>query len=126
VREHVIPLLIAINIPFELHETESVRDAGRIGKHILSGTKSGDSGTTITVVIAGGDGTAHEMIEGILEDVQESKRDLSRWELVILPLGTVSTHASPSHMGRRLTLSCLDYRPTLCFIRSSLLNSENL
>jgi diacylglycerol kinase family enzyme len=45
--------------------------------------------TKNSVVVAGGDGTAHELIEGILEGVREKGTDIGRWELIILPLGTV-------------------------------------
>lgn len=82
--DHVLPLLGHFNLPVEVHETSGVRDTGRIGRGILS--KSSE--TKVTVVIAGGDGTAHEMIEGVLEGVREGSM-LGRWELAILPLGTV-------------------------------------
>ena len=87
VDEHVIPLLKALNVEYRIHRTTGIRDAGRIGRLILA--ESGDSVEKISVVVAGGDGTAHELIEGVLEGVREGKTEIGRWELVILPLGTV-------------------------------------
>jgi len=84
VENYVLPLLADVGIPYEIHHTTGVRDAGRIGRSILSTSTE----TERTVIIAGGDGTAHEMIEGNLEAVREGKK-LGRWELVVLPLGTV-------------------------------------
>ncbi|ORY33148.1 ATP-NAD kinase-like domain-containing protein [Naematelia encephala] len=86
VQNHVVPLLHHLGIAFELHETKGVRDAGRIGAEILTTTSF-----PVKVVIAGGDGTAHEMIEGVLKAERDKKdQALGRWELVILPLGTAN------------------------------------
>ncbi|CAD6570227.1 MAG: hypothetical protein TREMPRED_005672 [Tremellales sp. Tagirdzhanova-0007] len=111
VDHHVLPLLRYLEIPFELHETTGVNDAGRIGQLIHTSNPL----VNHTVIIAGGDGTAHEMIEGVLAD-HEHKTRLGRWDLVILPLGTAnalfaslfpppeqSIHAIPSNIIDFLT-----------------------
>jgi hypothetical protein len=54
-----------------------VRDAGRIGKKLKAlGVRR--------VAIAGGDGTAHELIEGVLAEGR------AQWQLILLPLGTAN------------------------------------
>ena len=50
-------------------------------------------GDPIRVVVAGGDGTAHELIEGIVS-LPESSGSNRTWQLIILPLGTVSQGTS--------------------------------
>jgi len=84
VEKNVIPLLVHLGLQHVIHTTSGVRDAGRIGRSILKV----ETLSKKTVIIAGGDGTAHEMIEGILEAVRGGSK-LGRWGLVILPLGTV-------------------------------------
>lgn len=87
-KSHLLPLLDSQHITYHTHETQAVRDAGRIGRSILDSNQTGEP---VTVVIAGGDGTAHEMIEGILEAVhQDAAVKVGTWNLIILPLGTVS------------------------------------
>lgn len=71
----MLPLLESHSLPFQLHTTSSPKDAANIG-HSISITPPPHK-----VIIAGGDGTAHEMMEGV---------DSGRWELVILPLGTAN------------------------------------
>nr|WVH01964.1 acylglycerol kinase [Naematelia aurantialba] len=86
VQKYVVPLLDKLGLPFQLHETKGVRDAGRIGAELLLG-----NAPPFKVVVAGGDGTAHEMIEGVLGAERETDKDgLGRWELIILPLGTAN------------------------------------
>ena len=83
VQTHVVKLLDELEITYEVHTTSAPKDAGAIGVEILE-TTMGDE--EITAVIAGGDGTAHELIEGLVQSGQK----LKRWNLIILPLGTVS------------------------------------
>ena len=83
-----------MKIPYKTYHTESVCDAGRIGREILTTMDDRTESTSpiVSVMIAGGDGTMHEMIEGILEAVRQGGETarLGRWEIVILPLGTAS------------------------------------
>jgi diacylglycerol kinase family enzyme len=74
-----------LNTQYEVHNTSGIRDAGRIGKLILQTGRN----AKVTVVIAGGDGTAHELIEGVLDGARAKNVDIGRWEFVVLPLGTV-------------------------------------
>ncbi len=90
VEVNVIPLLAAAGLSARTHETAKVGDAARIARLISSEcVKAGQNGSACKVVIAGGDGTAHEFIEGIYEDGY-MRGVRSRWELALLPLGTVS------------------------------------
>lgn len=86
VKEYVEPIYDRLKIPYKVYETTGVRDAGRIGRQILGEVTEPK---TVTVVIVGGDGTAHELIEGVLEGGEEGPTSNIRWNLVILPLGTV-------------------------------------
>ncbi|BEJ15762.1 hypothetical protein CspHIS471_0503670 [Cutaneotrichosporon sp. HIS471] len=94
--EHcVLPLLNSLDIDYDVHVTKGVNDAGRIGRELLhereqrvSEGKVKPDGVT-TVVVGGGDGTAHEFMEGVLEGVRGGA-ELGRWELVTLPLGTAN------------------------------------
>jgi diacylglycerol kinase family enzyme len=67
--------------------TNAPKDAGRIGQDIVRAQEQPEE--PIKVVVAGGDGTAHELIEGIVGlSGQPAKNRI--WQLIILPLGTVS------------------------------------
>ena len=47
------------------------------------------------MVVAGGDGTAHELIEGVLEQEGPTSGDIGQWQLVVLPCGTVCPRCKP-------------------------------
>ena len=79
---HIVPLLNALHVPFEVYTTKSPKDAGKIGLEIHQRLSRF---SRIRVIVAGGDGTAHELIEGVFQGGAMSLR----WELAILPLGTV-------------------------------------
>jgi len=78
-------LLDHLGLPHQIYLTKAEKDAGNIGRQIRTSSR----GEEVKVIIAGGDGTAHAMIEGILEDVDPDKQRIGRWELIVLPLGTV-------------------------------------
>ena len=82
VDEHVVPLLDALNVQSKVHLTDAPLHAGDIGVELLG---SAQDGQELDVIVAGGDGTAHELIEGVVS----CGRPIGRWNLVILPLGTV-------------------------------------
>ena len=87
VNEQVIPLLQSQGVGHTYHETQSPGDAGVIGTTILKATPRGEA---VSVVMAGGDGTAHELIEGVMAHAHgQAEAHIGRWELAILPLGTV-------------------------------------
>jgi diacylglycerol kinase family enzyme len=91
----VIKLLKALEISFDVHTTSAPRDAGSIGIKIL---QTLPEGADVTVITAGGDGTAHELIEGLVQ----SGKSYGRWNLVILPLGTVSRMPDFALTARRM------------------------
>lgn len=76
-----MPLLDSIaGVTYNIHTTQSPGDAGRIGRMIKL-----EHSPPYRVIIAGGDGTAHEMMEGVFGD----GGDVGKWFLAVLPLGTV-------------------------------------
>lgn len=83
VEENVLPLLSSRGLSCKIHETDaSTSGSGSIAHAILADRGEGST----KVIIAGGDGTAHELIDGVLA----SDSSLGRWKLIVLPLGTVS------------------------------------
>lgn len=58
----------------------------------------------IVVIVIGGDGTTHELIEGVTVDYQAGNEEQGwgRWELIVLPFGTVGFGSLHCHMGARL------------------------
>ncbi|WVQ81096.1 hypothetical protein IAT38_003218 [Cryptococcus sp. DSM 104549] len=89
---HVLPLIKHFSRPYQIHRTTAPLHAGEIGREIRAGAKEGER---LVVVVVGGDGTAHELIEGVLEGKTgtgggEKKDGVGRWELVILPFGTAN------------------------------------
>ncbi|KAL7421279.1 hypothetical protein Q5752_004164 [Cryptotrichosporon argae] len=82
VTEHVAPLLTRLSHPYELHTTSAPLDAGAIGARIAAAA----AGWPVKVIVAGGDGTAHELIEGLYQ----SGLELGEWSIAVLPLGTAN------------------------------------
>lgn len=89
VQEHVTPLLDNLAQPYRIWTTTAPKHAGEIAQEILRTRPSDSLETPVRVIIAGGDGTAHELIEGVLEKASAGSPAVG-WELIILPLGTVS------------------------------------
>lgn len=89
IEEQVIPVLTALKRSFTIHETTGEADGIRLGTELYASSSKKDKNV---LVIGGGDGTAHEVIEGILKAAREGDGGIGRWELVVLPLGTVSPH----------------------------------
>lgn len=89
VSEHVTPLLDKLGQHYRIWTTTAPKHAGTIAREILSATEDSPSDNPIRVIVAGGDGTAHELVEGALGRDSSSR---IKWELIILPLGTVSNH----------------------------------
>ncbi|KAF8582207.1 hypothetical protein K439DRAFT_167899 [Ramaria rubella] len=79
VQNHVIPLVQ--NLQYELKETIGAGTAGSLAAEFLQQRQ--DSNSTVVLVISGGDGTVHEVINGI----GVSSRPL---QLVICPQGTAN------------------------------------
>ncbi|KAL1407594.1 hypothetical protein Q8F55_007027 [Vanrija albida] len=100
INDHVCSLLERLGLAADVHVTEGVKDAGRIGRDIVLERRETPPADGVTrVIVGGGDGTAHEFIEGVLEATRELGVPLGRWALVTLPLGTAnalhSTHFPP-------------------------------
>ncbi|KAI9636782.1 ATP-NAD kinase-like domain-containing protein [Dioszegia hungarica] len=89
VKSYVKPLLEPSGYSIKAYETQSVGDAARIAREISEQPASTAQGGARTVVLAGGDGTMHEFIEGIYSlGGKEAKGE--RWELVMIPVGTAN------------------------------------
>jgi diacylglycerol kinase family enzyme len=111
VQEHVVTLLNRLQEPHKVWTTTAPRHAGDIARTILS--EVADRAGVVKVVVAGGDGTAHELIEGIKSSGLQAGSPGIRWELVILPLGTVRS------LSRGDARYAKDLRPTLYMLRCS-------
>lgn len=100
-----VKLLRESRIPCILHETRGVGDAGRIGTEIVTGARASSGETTaVVVVVVGGDGTLHELINGIkrgeedeetaatanADDPPSPAPALLRINVVLVPAGTAN------------------------------------
>lgn len=84
---HVLPLLEGLDV--KQVTTESPGDAGKKAvEYVNSLTESGDS-TPAVIIVSGGDGTLHEVANGLaqLEQILNAKISI---EIVLLPLGTAN------------------------------------
>ncbi|RSH95218.1 hypothetical protein EHS25_000304 [Saitozyma podzolica] len=109
IENHVEPLLHHLGLEYDLHKTDTEGDGSRIGQSLQKARQAdapSEKGGVWTLIVAGGDGTAHELIEGILsgETTHSGARDIGRWEVVILPLGTANAlfHSLFSVPGKSL------------------------
>ncbi|KIR28490.1 hypothetical protein I309_02414 [Cryptococcus deuterogattii LA55] len=73
----------------------------------------------IVVIVIGGDGTTHELIEGVTVDYQAGNEEQGwgRWELIVLPFGTAnalyySLFPPADPLPDTSILSSLPYRPS--------------
>lgn len=90
---HVLPLLDKHGLAYKIHKTASPNDAASIARTIAS------EPSPHKVIVAGGDGTSHELMEGITS---------GRWELVILPLGTANALYYSFHPNDESKLASLN------------------
>jgi diacylglycerol kinase family enzyme len=98
-----------LKLQYTSYTTSGPKDAGRIGQEIAK--KHQDEEEPIKVIVAGGDGTAHELIEGIVGMPGQPAANRI-WQLIILPLGTVSpSPISQSLNGPRQMLYMPHYPP---------------
>ena len=102
VEENVLPLFRIQDLPYELEETRGVGAAGSLALQFLQKHEN-ESNVALVLVISGGDGTVHEVVNGI----GIPSRAI---QLVLCPQGTAnalySTLFPPSNDG----LSTLEYR----------------
>jgi diacylglycerol kinase family enzyme len=98
VTEKVVPLLDKLGLHHTAYTTQAPKDAGRIGQEILASHDS--SSEPIKVIVAGGDGTAHELIEGVVGLPFKSDNVKTTWQLIILPMGTVGNSHCPRMSSR--------------------------
>ncbi|WFD35779.1 hypothetical protein MCUN1_002641 [Malassezia cuniculi] len=74
------------NPEISTHETHSAESAGEIGTKIGS-----SSASVLTIVVIGGDGTAHELLDGIVSaERNDATRPRHEVQLVIVPTGTAN------------------------------------
>ncbi|EIW66080.1 hypothetical protein TREMEDRAFT_65925 [Tremella mesenterica DSM 1558] len=116
VDEHVTPSLDVLGEKYEIHHTQQAGDGSRIAldihrsnhtfkESITTGASSvggreesydevEESGSfergnkTVRIVIVGGDGTTHEVIEGLCSTL--TMEEIGRWEIVVIPCGTAN------------------------------------
>ena len=70
------PLLDYTSTKYRTHRTRGVGDAGQIGRKILRGKKQA------TIAVLGGDGTVHELLNGVL--LKEAKQQEAQLDLILL------------------------------------------
>jgi hypothetical protein len=100
VEEHVLPLLK--DRPYKMEETKGPRTAGRLAFEFLRKHEH-DSDVTFVLVISGGDGTVHEVVNGI--------GVLSRTvQVAICPQGTANALYSTLFPPSNEELSTPEYR----------------
>ncbi|UOH81758.1 hypothetical protein LQV05_004438 [Cryptococcus neoformans] len=127
--EHIIPILNHFQQSYRVYPTTAPLHAGEIGRSILDSRRElekggepvvgGERDEPNVVIVVGGDGTAHELIEGVAIDQQAENEDQGwgRWELIVLPFGTANAlYYSLFPPGDPLPdtsiLSSLPYRPS--------------
>jgi diacylglycerol kinase family enzyme len=86
---HVMPLLAASGYTVKSYETQSIGDAATIARDITQECPVSSQEEARTVILAGGDGTMHELMEGIY-DLEAEGKGGGRWNLIMIPVGTVS------------------------------------
>lgn len=89
-RNVVLPLLEAAGVETKLHETEGVEDAARIARELSRGSQAGIR----NIAVVGGDGTVHEVLNGLLMVEGELVKPKTEVHLVLLYVGALS--ASPN------------------------------
>lgn len=78
----VEPLLRLADLPWRSHATMGVDDAGRIGRESV--VEARKEGRRAVLAILGGDGTTHELLNGLLLDKSGGLEDNSAADLIIL------------------------------------------
>ena len=80
------PLFERTSTAYTIQRTQGVGDAGRIGREIMQAKKQA------TIAVLGGDGTTHELLNGVLLD--EAKRAKMQLDLVLLSVVTLRVQSS--------------------------------
>ncbi|ORY69134.1 hypothetical protein BCR35DRAFT_326432 [Leucosporidium creatinivorum] len=83
----VIPLLELAGAKSEVWKTTKAGDGERVAREIL---EKGEGGEERTLLLLGGDGTTHEVLNGLLLKDGELQEGQSRTNLIIVPLGTAN------------------------------------
>ncbi|WVQ93209.1 hypothetical protein IAU59_000273 [Kwoniella sp. CBS 9459] len=125
INEYVVPLLTHLSVPYEVHTTTRATHERDIAKSIYQAAKGKGAGyhrerdgsRKIPVLIGGGDGTAHEFVQGVLEAQGDSHSEITTvkvdWELIVVPAGSGNAlfaslfppGTSPSSTTRRFLAS---------------------
>lgn len=79
----VEPILSSAGIEFSVERTKGVDDASRIGREVL-----GKPGGRKTIAVVGGDGTIHDLLNGILLTSSSSKAIAVDLVLMLVSLPT--------------------------------------
>lgn len=90
-KEDVLPLFKKhTSIQIKEHRTTCEGDGVRIAKEILDGVKQGNDDDTLRLVLLGGDGTIHEVLNGIVQQ-REGKCEIPcNVKIALVPTGTAN------------------------------------
>jgi hypothetical protein len=86
----VLPLLNKYHVSFKLETTTAARHAGDLAKHYLESLGNAKSAV---ILVSGGDGTIHEIINVLYADLASSQPHIPKWpmlQLVIVNSGTAN------------------------------------
>jgi hypothetical protein len=84
----LLPLFDELRFAYHLHSTSGPRAAFERAKVIFNDNER--STEPMKIIIAGGDGTTQEVLDGAVHSVTGLRKLIQReWQLIILPMGTV-------------------------------------
>jgi hypothetical protein len=123
VEGHVLPLLEKSNISYNHRVTTAAGDAGSFARDHVSYWNSSDP---IVIVAAGGDGTLHEVVDGLFRSDDPVNLQVPL-EIILVPVGTANALYSSLFSKLPLPLGSLDEDPgrALYSVQAYLASSEN-
>jgi len=95
IETHVLPIIVSRGWPYLLHYTLSEEEAGALAKDFIRRSKEARP----SIVVAGGDGTLHNLINWVAVDAIEKDGPIPGAAFFLVPTGT-PYHFESRPMGR--------------------------